>query len=135
MREIILAANKDYPLEISQTTQIPYSDCLVIGAGGRNSQTSQEGLAIKTYQSDLFNNWLNTTWYNTILLNSSVSTAGNTFTIDSFILAKKIYEFLNDVAVSGGTDIDWIHAAYAHQPYSQCYSPMYYGGLSKEVVF
>lgn len=104
-----------------------------------NKPTStQEGLAIKTYQSDMFNNWLSTEWIdgaNGISQITAVSTAGDEFTIDSLNLAKKVYDMLNRIAVSGGSYDDWMDAVYAHDRYTRAESPMYMGGLSKELVF
>ena len=37
----------------------PYSFAVHEGSSGFSKESTQEGLAIKTYQSDLFNNWLN----------------------------------------------------------------------------
>jgi hypothetical protein len=107
----------------------PYGPPLITSAG------SQMGLGLKTYQSDLFNNWVSTTWLDAINTTSAVSTVGNSFTIDSLVLARKVYDMLNRIAVSGGTYDDWIDAAYSHEHYTKCETPMYHGGLSKELVF
>jgi hypothetical protein len=98
------------------------------------------GLALKTYQSDIFNNWLrndvvNGTGGTSINEISAVSTVGDKFTIDSLNLAKKVYDMLNRIAVSGGSYEDWISAVYTHEPYRRTESPVYMGGLSKEIVF
>jgi hypothetical protein len=98
------------------------------------------GLALKTYQSDIFNNWLrndvvNGTGGTSINEISAVSTASGKFTIDSLNLAKKVYDMLNRIAVSGGSYEDWISAVYTHEPYRRTESPVYMGGLSKEIVF
>ena len=68
------------------------------------------GLCVKTYQSDIFNNWIHTEWLdgeNGINAITAVSTAGDEFTIDSLNLAKKVYDMLNRIALSGGTYEDW----------------------------
>nr|QJB19711.1 MAG: major capsid protein [Microvirus sp.] len=101
---------------------------------------AMNGLALKTYQSDIFNNWLrndivNGTGGTSINEISAVSTVGGKFTIDSLNLAKKVYDMLNRIAVSGGSYEDWISAVYTHQPYRRTESPVYMGGLSKEIVF
>ena len=96
------------------------------------------GLALKTYQSDIFNNWLNTESIdgeNGISAVTAISTAGDKFTIDTLNLSKKVYDMLNRVAVSGGSYEDWLSATYAHEPRRRAESPIYLGGLSKEVVF
>lgn len=103
-----------------------------------NILSSQEGLALKTYQSDLFNNWLQTEWIDgTTGINAitAVDTSGGSFTIDTLNLSKKVYDMLNRIAVSGGTYDDWLDAVWAHDRYTRAETPIYCGGLSKELVF
>lgn len=99
---------------------------------------SQEGLAIKTYQSDKFNNWMQTEWIdgdNGINELTRVSTADGGFDINTLIVARKLYDVMNRVAVSGGTYKDWNETVYDEEAFFQSYSPIYEGGLSKEIVF
>ena len=105
---------------------------------GRSLLANQEGLAIKTYQSDLFNNWVNTEWIdgeNGISAVTSVNVTDGKFTIDEFNMKKKVYLMLNRIAISGGSYDDWIDAVYAGEKLSLTESPIYHGGLSKELVF
>ena len=120
----------------------PYASALrVISVGNNQFPTilsSQEGLGIKTYQSDLFNNWLSTEWIdgpNGINDITAVDTSGGSFNIDSLNLARKVYDMLNRIAVSGGTYNDWIDAVYDHDSRGRAESPVYMGGLIKEFVF
>ncbi len=99
---------------------------------------SQEGLGIKTYQSDLFNNWISTEWIdgqNGINEISAVSTAGGQFTIDSLNLAYKVYQMLNRIALSGGSYDDWLDATYTHERSKGHENPIYCGSLIKELAF
>lgn len=100
---------------------------------------SQEGLGLKTYQSDLFQNWLSATYAGTgpgsVSALTAVSTAGGSFTIDSLILAEHVYNVLNRVMVSGGTYYDWIDAVWSHDRVRNIESPMYVGGLISELGF
>lgn len=96
---------------------------------------SQEGLFVKTYQSDMFNNWLNATWVANITTASQVNTASGNFTIDELNIRKKVYDYLNRVAVSGGTYDDWIEVTYSIDKVKTAESPMYHGSLIKELVF
>ena len=99
---------------------------------------TQEGLAIKTYQSDLLNNWIQTDWIDGsdgIEAITSVDTSSGEFTITSLILARKVYDMLNRVAVSGGSYDDWTEAVYDHVPMRKAETPMYMGGLIKELIF
>lgn len=100
---------------------------------------SHNGLVLKTYQSDLFNNWINTDWIdgeNGIAAITAISTAtGDKFTIDALNLAEKLYNMLNRIAVSGGTYEDWQDAVYTESPRRHIESPTYLGGMSNEIVF
>lgn len=100
-----------------------------------NVLNSQEGLAVKTYQSDLFNNWLKTENIDAITTATAIDTTGGSFTIDQLSLSRKVYNMLNRINVSGGSYDDWIDAVYVHERYQRCESPMYMGGLIKELVF
>jgi hypothetical protein len=99
---------------------------------------NQEGLGIKCYQSDLFNNWINTEWIDGvdgISAVTSVDTSGGSFTVDSLILAKKVYDMLNRVAVSGGSYFDWLETVYDQEAYRMASTPMYMGGMIQDLVF
>lgn len=150
MREMILKQSSSSALGLngSSATLEPYRSVFRrINDSAPSDKVSQSyswftmnGLALKTYQSDIFNNWLrndivNGTAGTSINEISAVSTVGNKFTIDSLNLAKKVYDMLNRVAVSGGSYEDWISAVYTHEAYRRTESPVYMGGLSKEIVF
>jgi hypothetical protein len=146
MREQILQASRaTAPFIISKTSAAPYGLPLetFIDPETQNQNTifarfAQEGLGIKTYQSDIFNNWLSTEWIdgdggiNSI---TAIDTSEGSFTIDTLNLSRKVYDMLNRIAVSGGSYDDWLEAVYTHDTFRKCESPMYMGGLSKEVVF
>ena len=134
MRENILKMTSN-PFNIFAEDLEPYKWLSESPNGYPNILNSQEGLGIKTYQSDLFNNWLETSWINQINNQSAVSTIGNKFNIDQLVLAKNIYNMLNRIAVCGGIYDDWIESVYDHKPYNRAESPIYHGGLIKELVF
>ena len=99
---------------------------------------AMNGLCVKTYQSDLFNNWIDTEWIdgvNGINELSAVSTATGKFTIDALNLAEKVYNMLNRIALSGGTYQDWLEAVWSYKTAGAIEKPMYHGGMSSEVVF
>lgn len=140
--EILLATQTTNPFIINDTFLEPYN---TVAIGGGTPQpddvpysSPMQGLGLKTYQSDLFNNWLSTEWIdgpdgiNTI---TRVSTAGGSFSIDTLNLSKKVYDMLNRIAVSGGSYDDWIDAVYTHDRFTRIETPVYMGGLSKELVF
>lgn len=132
-----------FVIDNTTTTIRPYTN-LLESAGGANEdlrysiQFNQEGLGLKTYQSDLFNNWIETEWIdgasgvNEI---TKVDTTGNSFTIDSLNLANKVYNMLNRIALSGGTYDDYLDAVYDHDRVKAINSPVYHGSLIKELGF
>lgn len=102
------------------------------------SQYAQEGLAVKTYQSDLFNNWISTEWIdgpNGVAEVTKVDTTGDSFKIDELLLNKKIYDMLNRIAISGGTYDDWLDAVYTHKRQRSAENPIYLGGLMTWLQF
>jgi len=140
MREEILGATTtNTAFEIFTTGLAPYI-YLQDGDGTVQPATAgvMEGLGLKTYQSDVFNNWLSTEWLDgTGGINeiTSIDTSGGSFSIDTLNLSKKVYDMLNRIAVSGGTYDDWLDAVYTHDRYTRTETPVYHGGLSKEIVF
>lgn len=101
---------------------------------------SQEGLGIKTYQSDLFNNWIDTEFIdgeNGVNAVSAVTidTSSDSFTIDALNIQMKIYKMLNRIAISGGTYDDWLEAQYTHGRTRGIENPVYMGSLIKELTF
>lgn len=139
-REAIMAHNGLTAFEINEGSwspyNLPFQKSLTKGLYSKLS--SQEGLAIKTYQSDLFNNWLSTEWMdgeNGINAITAIDTTDGKFTIDTLNLSKKVYDMLNRIAVSGGTYDDWLDAVYTHERYQRAETPMYMGGLIKELIF
>lgn len=115
----------------------PYTTLLEFnGVNYRTSlQYPQEGLLVKTYQSDRYNNWLATSTVQAVNSQTAVSTVGNAFTIASMILGTKMYEMQNAIMTSGGTFDDWQETMYNHKRYSSPEIPIYHGGLTKELVF
>jgi hypothetical protein len=125
---------------IDQFSNAPYNLPLKydgIGVVGSAINT-QEGLLVKTYQSDLFNNWIKSEWIegpNSIAAITAINTSSGEFTIDTLNLAEKVYYMLNRIAVSGGTYNDWIETVWTNDTFRQVQTPVYVGGLSKELVF
>jgi hypothetical protein len=140
MREQILAhSTNPAPFVLNVDTSLTPYTWVCNPAGSRvPTLNNQEGLAVKTYQSDLFNNWLQTEWIdgpNGITAVTAIDTSGGSFTIDQLNLSKKVYDMLNRIAVSGGTYDDWLDVTYMHDRITRAESPIYHGGLIKELVF
>lgn len=97
-----------------------------------------QGLALKTYQSDLFNNWLNDEWItgdNGIAQVTAVAIQDDLLILDTLNLQQKVYNMLSRIALSGGTYYDWIEVVYGQKSLNMAETPVYQGGLSKEIVF
>lgn len=107
--------------------------------GNLNTINPQYGLCLKTYNSDLYQNWINTEWIESatgINEASAVDVADGRLTMDALNLAQKVYNFLNRIAVSGGTYRDWLETVYTGGNYMErCETPMFEGGVSQEIVF
>lgn len=104
-----------------------------------NSWYSQAGLAVKTYLSDRFNNWLNTEWIDgtTGGINSitAVDVSDGKLTMDALILQKKIFNMLNRVAITDGTYQAWREATYGIRSATLPESPIFCGGMQSEIAF
>jgi hypothetical protein len=138
MREDILQVAFYSEFNITSATPAPYGVLLQSTNEGPNVKNAQYGLALKTYQSDIFNNWINTEWIdgeNGINELTAVSTEGGSFTIDALNIAQKVYNMLNRIALSDGTYRSWLETVWTNEYVSRCESPVYEGGLSQEIVF
>lgn len=104
-----------------------------------NAWFSQAGLAVKTYLSDRFNNWLNTEWIDGTTGGINAITAVNVsdgkLTMDALILQKKIFNMLNRVAITDGTYQAWREATYGIRSTTLPESPIFCGGMQSEIAF
>lgn len=144
MRESILAAPKTAPFNIRSLNSLPYMASLAdatvgeTNVNGNASWFNQAGLGVKTYLSDRFNNWLSTEWIDGeggIADITSVDVSDGMLKMDALILAKKIYDMMNRIAVSDGSYQSWQEVVYDEKALRIAESPMYVGGMSSEVVF
>lgn len=137
LREAILASGTT-EFKISSSTNSYFQNLLYTNNGVTSTSLPSAGLLLKTHQSDLFNNWINTEWIdgeNGISAITAIDTSGGEFTIDTLNLAKKVYDMLNRIAVSGGSYRDWIETVYTSDYTIHAESPIYEGGMSDEIVF
>jgi hypothetical protein len=124
--------------EYDDTSISPFGLPMKTENGEECLQGTQEGLAVKTYQSDKFNNWINTDWIDGtggVSEVTAVDTSKGSFTIDALSLANKVYKMLNRINMSGGTYNDWINAVYSHDATRRQETPVYHGSLIKELAF
>jgi hypothetical protein len=138
IREKILQAPTNTPYDLSDSAIQLMTKFKDRTNNYLNTTFPQFGLCVKTYQSDLFNNWINTEWIdgeNGISEITSVSVTGGSFTIDALNLAQKVYNMMNRIAVSGGSYRDWIETVYTSNYIERAETPVYMGGMSDEIVF
>jgi len=147
-RTAILAAPSTSAYEL-KSTKMPYAAAIqtipLPSHDGRkkynssNAWYSQAGLAVKTYLSDRFNNWLNTEWIDgtTGGINSitAVDVTDGKLTMDALILQKKIFNMLNRVAITDGTYQAWREATYGIRSAMLPESPIFCGGMQSEIAF
>ena len=142
IRDKILMTPGDMIFDISNESMsvVPFTNFAKrTTQGDLNTTNTQYGLCLKTYNSDLYQNWINTEWIegaNGINEASAVDVADGTLSMDALNLAQKVYNFLNRIAVSGGTYRDWLETVYTGGNYMErCETPMFEGGVSQEIVF
>lgn len=142
IRDKILLTPGDMVFDISNESMSvePFTDFAKrTSQNDLNTSFTQYGLCLKTYNSDLYQNWINTEWIEGVTgINeaSAVDVADGKLSMDALNLAQKVYNFLNRIAVSGGTYRDWLETVYTGGNYMErCETPMFEGGVSQEIVF
>ena len=138
MRENILLAGKTQHI-----TQAPFLVDIFKPTQTKNGiapSCSQPmvGLALKTYQSDINTNWVNTEWLDGdsgINAITAIDTSSGSFTLDTLNLARKVYTMLNRIAVSDGSYNAWIQTVYTSGGLNHIETPLYIGGSSLEIEF
>ena len=105
---LMMWGQKQVKIDSNTTTGIPTLDS-ILGVNAKDTKKMPSmnagGLILKTYMSDLFNNWVNSEWVdgdNGITAVTKIDTSGGSFTIDTLNLAQKVYNMLNRIAMPGG---------------------------------
>ena len=143
IRDKILLTAGDITFDISDTAKSvkPFTNFVKRKTVNNklNATDPQYGLCLKTYNSDLYQNWINTEWIegvNGINEASAVDVSDGTLSMDALNLSQKVYNFLNRIAISGGTYRDWLETVYTGGNYMErCETPTFEGGVSQEIVF
>lgn len=136
VREKILAFPSSSPYIVPNERPYAYAERDKVGM--LKTKEPMYGLAVKTYQSDIFNNWIQTEWLdgeNGINAITAVDTSSGNFTMDTLNLAKKVYNMLNRIAVSDGTYKSWMETVFSAKYVERTETPIYYGGMSQEIIF
>lgn len=99
------------------------------------------GMLLKTYDSDIFNNWIQTDWIDgtggiTEITSIDISANDGKLTMDALNLQQKVYNMLNRIAVSGGTYRDWLETVYTAGKYlDRPETPVFIGGMTQYIEF
>lgn len=99
------------------------------------------GMLLKTYDSDIFNNWIQTDWIDgvggiTELTSIDITANDGKLTMDALNLQQKVYNMLNRIAVSGGTYRDWLETVYTAGKYlDRPETPVFIGGMTQYIEF
>lgn len=138
IRDEILASPGNQVFNINGAgAGLPFSD--VFGGDEWKTQYPQYQLAVKTYDSDIYQNWVNTDWIdgsNGINEISAVNVADGKLTMDALNLAQKVYNMLNRIAISGGTYRDWLETVYTTGQYlERPETPIFEGGMTQYIEF
>lgn len=96
--------------------------------------TNLEGLPLKTYQSDQFQNWMSTEWITDINARSTIDVTGG-LTMDALAMMKNVWILLNRVAMADGSYKSWIDTVYTTSGKWRAETPVYEGGMSREIIF
>lgn len=142
IRDELLAKKGNEVFEVNTSTLKPFA---ILNSVNQESQsnnamlTNQYGLVVKTYDSDVMQNWINTEWIdgqNGINEISAVAVEDGKITMDSLNLAQKVYNMLNRIAVSGGTYRDWLETVYTTGNYiERPETPVFEGGMTQWIEF
>lgn len=145
IRELILGTQGNSPFRIEYAnTSVQMIDYLLkpntsaVNSGEAFYFTPEWGLVVKTYQSDICQNWINTEWIDGddgINKITAVAVEDGKFTIDALNLANKVYNYLNRIAVSDGSYRAWLETTYTGGYTERTETPIYCGGQSAEIVF
>lgn len=107
-----------------------------------NSQANRlGGMLLKTYDSDIFNNWVQTDWIDgaggiTEITSIDITANDGKLTMDALNLQQKVYNMLNRIAVSGGTYRDWLETVYTAGKYlDRPETPVFIGGMTQYIEF
>lgn len=99
------------------------------------------GMLLKTYDSDIFNNWIKTDWIDgaggiTEITSIDITANEGKLTMDALNLQQKVYNMLNRIAISGGTYRDWLETVYTAGKYlDRPETPVFIGGMTQYIEF
>lgn len=144
IRDVILHTKGNTTLKlIDQNMKESAGGSTELGAFIKDVKDSQSnklgGLLLKTYDSDIFNNWIKKEWVEgagSITDRTTIDVSDGQLTMDMLNLQQKVYNMLNRIAVSGGTYKDWLETVYTAGKYlERPETPVFIGGMTQYIEF
>lgn len=143
IRDKILETKGNIAFNINESGLSPFSNInaleTISGKVYSAKRLPQYQLAVKTYDSDIFQNWVKTEWIdgtNGINEITAVDVSDGKLNLDSLNLAQKVYNMLNRIAVSGGTYRDWLETTFTAGNYlERPETPVFEGGMTQYIEF
>lgn len=124
------------PILIDDTSEMPYSASFKDSGVFKSINGTQEGLCLGTYQSDVFNNWLDNTTINALNSKNKIKVDSNgEFSIDMLQITQKLYNYDMRIGITDGTLDEWRELTYGQKSIGKSLKPVYEGGLTKEILF
>lgn len=146
IRDVILHKKGNETLFLNQTdTSVNNGGSVELQAFIKDITDSQSnrlgGMMLKTYDSDIFNNWVQTDWIDgaggiTEITSIDITANDGKLTMDALNLQQKVYNMLNRIAVAGGTYRDWLETVYTAGKYlDRPETPVFIGGMTQYIEF
>jgi hypothetical protein len=146
VRDIILHKKGNEALTLNQNdTSVNNGGSTELQAFIKEMTDSQSnklgGMLLKTYDSDIFNNWIRTDWIDgaggiTEITSIDITANDGKLTMDALNLQQKVYNMLNRIAVAGGTYRDWLETVYTAGKYlDRPETPVFIGGMTQYIEF
>lgn len=140
IRDEILGRAGNLSYYIDNNAELHNENVLSFYKDTQNSQKSKlGGLLLKTYDSDIFQNWIKTEWIdgpNGISEITAIDVSGGKLSLDALNLQQKVYNMLNRIAVSGGSYRDWLETMYTAGKYiDRPETPVFIGGMTQYIEF
>lgn len=134
-RRILSAAESTSSFRITADSDAPYGLSLKKEGAIWSKTSNQEGLMLACYNSDIFNNWLNTAAIDGIKERTKMMVTGGGITYEAFLMTEKLFSYETRIQMAGNTIDDWEEAAYGSKSKRPAVKPIFEGGLSKTITF
>lgn len=134
--QIMANVESTNPIIINSETELPYGASFKTTNSKKSINSTQEGIALGTYQSDVFNNWLDNDTINTLNSKNKIKVnSEGEFSIDMLNITQKLYNYDMRIGVTDGTLDEWREMTYGKASKNKSLKPVYCGGLTKEILF